>query len=56
MVDEEVNMTTTKEAITAKFLELFEITDATKATFTVTSQEEALETLSSITATMKIFL
>lgn len=56
MVDEEENMTATKEALTSKLLEVFEITDATKATFTVTSQEEALETLSSITATMKIFL
>lgn len=56
MVDEEENMTTTKETITAKLLEIFKITDASKATFTVTSQEEALETLSSITATMKIFL
>lgn len=56
MVDEEENMTTTKEALTSKLLEVFEIADATKATFTITSQEEALETLSSITATMKIFL
>ena len=56
MVDTEENMTTTKESVTNKLLEIFEISDASKATFTVTSQEETLETLSSITATMKIFL
>ena len=56
MVDNESNMTLAKDTITSKLLEVFEITDPDKATFTVTSQEEALETLSSITDTMKLFL
>lgn len=56
MVDSEDNMTTTKDALTTKLLEVFGITDPDKATFTVTSQEEALETLSGITDTMKLFL
>lgn len=56
MVDTEENMDTTKEAITEKFLEVFEITDPDDATFTVSSQEDTLETLSSITSTLKLFL
>lgn len=56
MIDSEDNMTTAKDTITNKLLDVFSITDPDKATFTVTSQEEALETLSSITDTMKLFL
>jgi hypothetical protein len=56
MVDTEENMDSTKEAITEKFLEVFEITDPDDATFTVSSQEDTLETLSSITSTLKLFL
>jgi putative ABC transport system permease protein len=56
MVDTEENMNTTKELITEKLLEVFKINDPTAATFTVSSQEDTLETLSSITTTMKIFL
>lgn len=56
MVDSEENMTQAKEAVTSKLLEVFGITDSTKATFTVSSQEDTLDTLSSITSTMKLFL
>jgi len=56
MVDDEANMTIAKDAITARLLEVFGITDPDKATFTVSSQEEALATLSGITDTMKLFL
>ena len=56
MVDSEDNMTTAKEAITEKLLEVLGITDSANATFTVSSQEDALDTLSSITSTMKLFL
>ncbi len=56
MVDSEDNMTTTKEFITTKLLEVFKIADPANATFTVSSQEDALDTLSSITSTMKLFL
>lgn len=56
MVDSEENMTTTKEAVTTKLLEVFGIADSADATFTVSSQEDTLDTLSSITSTMKLFL
>lgn len=49
-------MDTAKEAINTKLLEAFGITDSTKATFTVSSQAEMLETLSTITNTLKLFL
>lgn len=56
MVDSEANMETTKTAITEKLLSVFKITDPEKATFTVSSQAETLDTLSTITNTLKIFL
>jgi len=56
MVDSEENMDTTKELLTTLLMEVFEVTDSTSAPFTVSSQEDALETLSSITTTMKLFL
>lgn len=49
-------MTTAKEAINTALLQAFKITDPDKATFTVSSQADTLETLSSITSTLKIFL
>lgn len=45
-----------KEAINTRLLEIFKITDPDKATFTVSSQADTLETLSGITATLKLFL
>jgi hypothetical protein len=56
MIDAEENMSTAKEAITTKLLEDFKITDPDKATFTVSSQAEILDTLSSVTTTLKLFL
>ena len=55
-ISSEDKMDSAKEAINAKLLEAFDITDSTKATFTVSSQAEMLETLSTITSTLKIFL
>ncbi len=49
-------METAKEAINTRLLEVFKITDPTKATFTVSSQADTLDTLSSITSTLKLFL
>lgn len=49
-------MDATKEAINNRLLEVFKITDPNKATFTVQSQADTLDTLSSITSTLKIFL
>ena len=49
-------MDAVKEALTTKFLEVFKITDPDKANFTVSSQADTLETLSSITTTLKLFL
>ncbi|MDD2693767.1 MAG: ABC transporter permease [Candidatus Gracilibacteria bacterium] len=56
MVDSEENMTTTKDAVTEKLLEVLGIADSANATFTVSSQEDTLDTLSSITSTLKLFL
>jgi ABC-type antimicrobial peptide transport system permease subunit len=56
MVASEEKMDTTKEIINTKLLEVFGITDPDKATFTVSSQADTLETLSSITGTLKLFL
>ncbi len=56
MVSSEEKMDAVKEAVTAKFLQVFKITDPDKATFTVSSQADTLETLSSITGTLKLFL
>lgn len=56
MVDTEDNMDTTKADINTKLLASFQITDPDKATFTVSSQAETLETLSTITNTLKMFL
>lgn len=55
-VDAEENMETVKWALTTKFMEVLKITDPDKATFTVSSQADTLETLSSITTTLKLFL
>lgn len=49
-------MDSAKEAINTRLLEVFKITDPAKATFTVQSQAETLDTLSTITNTLKIFL
>jgi hypothetical protein len=49
-------MATAKSDITAALLTIFKITDPTKATFTVSSQAETLDTLSTITSTLKLFL
>jgi putative ABC transport system permease protein len=49
-------MDSAKEAINNRLLEAFKIADPTKATFTVQSQAETLDTLSTITSTLKIFL
>lgn len=56
MVDSENNMDTAKVDITTLLLDIFKITDPTKATFTVSSQAETLDTLSTITSTLKLFL
>lgn len=56
MVTTEDKMTSVKDAITTRLLEVFKITDPDKATFTVSSQADTLETLSSITGTLKLFL
>jgi putative ABC transport system permease protein len=56
MINTEDNMSTAKDAITTKLLEAFKITDPDKATFTVSSQAEILDTLSSVTGTLKMFL
>jgi putative ABC transport system permease protein len=56
MINTEDNMSTAKDAITTKLLETFKITDPDKATFTVSSQAEILDTLSSVTGTLKMFL
>lgn len=56
MVDNEANMESTKTDTTTALLDAFGITDATKATFTVSSQAETLDTLSTITNTLKLFL
>jgi putative ABC transport system permease protein len=56
MIDSETNMATAKSDITAALLTIFKITDPTKATFTVSSQAETLDTLSTITSTLKLFL
>jgi putative ABC transport system permease protein len=55
-VDDAENMDTTKQAINTRLLEIFKISDPAKATFTVQSQAETLDTLSTITNTLKIFL
>ncbi len=52
MVDSEENMEIAKTAITEKLLSVFKITDPEKATFTVSSQAETLDTLSTITNTL----
>ena len=49
-------MDATKIAINNRLLEIFNITDPTKTPFTVLSQAEILDTLLSITGTLKIFL
>ena len=49
-------MESVKEAINTRLLEIFKITDPDKATFTVQSQADTLDTLSSITSTLKLFL
>ena len=56
MVVSEEKMETVKEAINTRLLEIFKITDPDKATFTVSSQADTLETLSTITSTLKLFL
>lgn len=56
MVASEDKMDTTKEAINTRLLEVFKISDPDKATFTVSSQADTLETLSTITSTLKLFL
>jgi putative ABC transport system permease protein len=56
MVASEDKMDTTKEAINTRLLEIFKISDPDKATFTVSSQADTLETLSTITSTLKLFL
>ncbi len=56
MIDTENNMDTAKSTINSRLLEVFKITDPDKATFTVSSQAETLETLSTITSTLKLFL
>jgi putative ABC transport system permease protein len=56
MIKSEDTMEIAKEAINERFLQLFKITDPDKATFTVQSQADTLETLSSITGTLKMFL
>ncbi len=55
-VSSEDKMDSTKETINTRLLEVFKITDPDKATFTVSSQADTLETLSSITSTLKLFL
>ena len=49
-------MDATKIAINNRLLEIFNITDPTKTPFTVSIQAEILDTLSSITGTLKLFL
>lgn len=56
MIDSETNMDTAKSDITTALLDVFAITDPSKATFTVSSQAETLDTLSTITSTLKLFL
>lgn len=56
MVSAEDKMDSVKDAITTRLLEVFKISDPDKATFTVSSQADTLETLSSITGTLKLFL
>jgi putative ABC transport system permease protein len=55
-VSDAEKMDSAKEAINTRLLEAFKITDPAKATFTVQSQAETLDTLSTITSTLKIFL
>lgn len=55
-VDASENMDITKEAVTSKLLSILKISDPNKATFTVQNQADTLETLSTITNTLKIFL
>ncbi len=55
-IDTAENMDSTKEAITTHLLEVLKITNPDKATFTVSSQADTLDTLSTITNTLKIFL
>lgn len=56
MIASEDKMETAKAAINTRLLEVFKITDPNKATFTVQSQAETLDTLSTITGTLKLFL
>lgn len=55
-ISSEDKMDAAKEAINTRLLEAFKITDPNKATFTVSSQADTLDTLSSITNTLKLFL
>lgn len=56
MVTSESKMDSVKAALTDRLLEVFKITDPDKATFTISSQADTLETLSTITSTLKLFL
>ena len=49
-------MDAAKEAINTTLLGALKITDASKANFTISSQADTLDTLSSITTTLKTFL
>ncbi len=55
-IDSEQNMESAKEALNTTLLAALKITDASKATFTISSQADTLDTLSSITTTLKTFL
>lgn len=56
MASSEDVMDSTKTAITNFFLKKLNITDSSKATFSVSSSAEMLSTMTSITDTLKLFL